>query len=703
MNEQWKDESLSFEERARILVSQMTLEEKVSQMTYNASALPRFGIFEYNWWNECLHGVARAGTATVFPQSIGMAAAFDAEKLNKVAETISDEARIKHHAADEMGDHGIYKGLTMWSPNINLLRDPRWGRGHETYGEDPCLTGRLGEAFIKGLQGDDPKYLKCVATAKHYAVHSGPEADRHHFDVHPTKRDMAESYLPAFKAAVQKAGVHSVMGAYNRVNGQPACASTELLQDILRDEWGFKGYVVSDCGAIEDIYKRHKVCPDAVHAAALAVNNGCDLCCGQEFPHLVEAVKQGLISEETITESVYRLMLYRFRLGMFDDPAHVPYAQLPYEENDCEAHHEQSLDMALDTVVMLKNDGILPLDGRKVKTIAVIGPNADSRAALMGNYSGTASVSYTVLEGIRRAFPESRILYAEGSSLVGGSAEAGWGESADFRIAEALKAAQMADVAIVVTGLNGECEGEEGYGSGDRSSMDLPESQRMLLDALCAVETPMVLVNMTGSATLFPHEARFSAILQAWYPGQMGGLAVGQLLSGAHSPCGKLPVTFYKSFDQLPPFEDYHMAGRTYRFMEQKPAYPFGFGLSYTQFAFEDLCLRKAKEGVEVQVTVKNVGERAAKAVAQAYVRILNPEYPAPIHQLGAFGCAFLQPGEQKRMTLRIEPEQLSLFDDEGRAVRHQGTARIFVGDGQPDQRTLELTGREDLWADIEL
>ena len=702
MDERWRDERLGFEERARILVSQMTLEEKVSQMNHNASALPRFGIFEYSWYNECLHGVARAGTATVFPQSIGMAAAFDEEKLRRVAQTISDEARIKHHAAAEMGDRGMYKGLTMWSPNINLLRDPRWGRGHETYGEDPCLTSRLGAAFIRGLQGDHPRYLKCVATAKHYAVHSGPEAIRHSFDVYPTRRDMAESYLPAFKAAVKKAGVRSIMGAYNRVNGQPACASAELLRDILRGEWGFEGYVVSDCGAIEDIYKRHRVCPDAMHAAALAVNSGCDLCCGAAFPHLVEAVRQGLVAEETITESVYRLMLHRFRLGMFDDPTHVPYARLPYEDNDCPAHHDQSLDMALDTVVMLKNDGILPLDGRKLRVIAVIGPNADSRTALMGNYCGTASVSYTVLEGIRRSFPDSRILYAEGCPLAGGSPEAGWGEREDFRIAEAMKAAQMADVAIVVTGLNGECEGEEGDGSGDRLSMDLPASQRMLLDALCGLDTPMVLVNMTGSATLFPHEERFSAILQAWYPGQMGGLAVGMLLNGEHSPCGKLPVTFYRN-GQLPPFEDYRMAGRTYRFMEQSPAYPFGFGLGYTHFTFENLCLRRTGEGVEVQVTVKNAGKRAGKAVARAYVRLLNPEYPVPRHQLAAFGCAFLQPGEQRRLTLHIEPEQLALFDDEGREVRHRGAARIFVGDAQPDQRTLELTEREPLWADIAL
>lgn len=693
MNQEWKNTELTPEERTKILVEQMTLEEKVSQMTYFSSALSRFGIMEYNWWNECLHGVGRAGAATMFPQPIGMAASFDDEQLQEVASIISTEARIKHYGAAEMGDRGIYKGLTMWTPNINIFRDPRWGRGHETYGEDPCLTAKLGVAFIKGLQGDDEKYVKCVATAKHFAVHSGPEADRHSFNVHPSKRDLTLTYLPAFKAAVQEGHVHSVMGAYNRVDDEACCASVALLQKTLREEWGFDGYVVSDCGAIEDIYENHKIAETPAEAAALAVNNGCDLCCGRVFPHLLKAVEQGLISEETITQSAYRLLLARMKLGMFDPIQGQPCAELPYEQNDCAEHHQKSLKMAEDSIVLLKNNGLLPLDRASLKTVAVIGPNADSRDALKGNYAGTPSETYTVLEGLREVAPNIRFILAEGCSLSGGSAEEPWGETPDYRIAEALKAAEVSDAVIVVTGLNGDKEGEEGYGSGDRTTMLLPESQRTLLDALITIDKPIVLINMTGSATIFPHEDHFEAIMQAWYPGQMGGLAIARLLFGEVCPSGKLPVTFYKDMEQVPDFSDYSMKGRTYRYMEQKPAYPFGYGLSYTRFAYDDLTLEPVGDALRAEVSVTNTGTMAGKEIVQAYVRFVEPQYESPIHQLSAFTTVRLAPNTTQRISLTIPAKQLCVCDDEGKLLRHKGTVQIFVGGGQPDARTEELTG----------
>ncbi len=701
MNNAWKDTSLSFEERCGILVSQMTLEEKVSQMTYYSSALSRFGIPEYNWWNECLHGVGRAGAATMFPQPIGMAASFDEDALFEIAGIIGDEARVKHHAAARMGDRGIYKGLTMWTPNINIFRDPRWGRGHETYGEDPFLTGRLGVAFIKGLQGDDPKYFKCIATAKHYAVHSGPEADRHAFDAEVSGKDMAETYLPAFKAAFEEGHVYSYMGAYNRVNGEAACASPTLLQKILRDEWGFDGYVVSDCGAIEDIHEHHRLTGTAAEASALAVKNGCDLCCGFIFPHLLEAAKKGYIDEAAITRSAYRLLLARFRLGLFDPEEGQAYAKLPYELNDCAEHHAKSLAMARDSLVLLKNDGVLPLDRKALKTVAVIGPNADSRDALKGNYTGTPTETYTILEGLRLKAPEIRWILAEGCALTGGSIEEKWGEPPTYRIAEALTAAERADLTIVVTGLNGDKEGEEGDGSGDRTTMLLPEPQRVLLDALATIKKPMVLLNMTGSATVFPHQDRFGAIMQVWYPGQMGGIAVADTLFGDANPSGRLPVTFYKDMAQVPDFKDYSMKGRTYRYLDAEPAYPFGYGLSYTRFAYEALDARANGGGIDIEVTVRNAGERDGREVAQAYVRWINPAHGTPARQLAAFRPVYLKAGEAKRVSLRIDAKQLCVYDEDGTPAPHHGEIVVFVGGGQPDARTEALTGQKALRATV--
>ena len=695
MNQDWKNTNLSFEERTANLVSQMTLEEKVSQMTYSSSALPRFGIPEYNWWNECLHGVARAGVATVFPQAIGLASMFDEDLMKKIASVISDEARIKHHEAEAQGDHGIYKGLTMWSPNINIFRDPRWGRGHETYGEDPYLTSRLACAFIEGLQGQDDKYLKCVATAKHFAVHSGPENLRHEFDVHPSRKDLYETYLYAFDAAVRQAHVYSVMGAYNRVNGEPCCGSHTLLEEILRREWGFDGYVVSDCGAVEDFYTNHKTSENAVAAAAAAVNNGCDLCCGWVYPRLMEAVKQGLVSEETVDKAVYRLILARMRLGMFDPPENQPYTHIPEEKLDCREHHELSLQAARESIVLLKNDGVLPLNRKALHTIAVIGPNADSREALLGNYCGTASETYTVLEGIRaRAGSDTRILFAEGCALTGGSAEEPWGEEPTYRFAEAKTAAEKADVILLVLGLNGEKEGEEGYGSGDRDTMNLPRHQSELAKLIGAVQKPKILINMTGSATTFPWANQYDAILQAWYPGQMGGLAAAELLFGDACPCARLPVTFYRSLDQLPDMKEYSMAGGTYRFLKEKPAYPFGYGLSYTSFAYEKLSGVWDENGVQLQFTLRNTGKTDGKEVTQIYL------LPQPLgeqtaqYKLVCLQCTRLKAGESRDITLKIASRELSCYDDDGHLQPPADCVTLSVGGGLPDERTEELTGR---------
>lgn len=682
----WKDKSLPAGERARILVSQMTLEEKISQMTYFASAIPRFGIPEYGWWNEALHGVARAGTATMFPQAIGMAASFDTELLGETAACIGKEAKIKHLCASQWEDRSSYKGLTMWSPNINIFRDPRWGRGHETYGEDPYLTSRMGVSFIQGLQGSDDAPL-CDATAKHFAVHSGPENLRHTFNAEVSKKDLALTYLPAFETAVREGHVHAVMGAYNRVNGEAACASEELLVDTLRGKWGFDGYVVSDCGAIEDIYNTHKLVNDPAEAAALAVNRGCDLCCGWVFPHLMEAVERGLISEDAITQSVIRLMTARIRLGTLDEEPSVSREE--YFTVDCEAHHELSRKMACESMVLLKNEGMLPLAPASVGTVAVIGPNADSRLALIGNYNGTPSETWTVLEGLRASLPDSRVLYAEGCSLQGGSPEKGWGEPDSYRLGEALEIASLSDTVIVVLGLNGEMESEQpeasANGVGDKNSLNLPEDQIMLVNALHTLKKKMILINMTGSSCVFPHEEDFGAILQAWYPGQMGGLAVADILLGRFSPEGRLPVTFYSSTDQLPPFEQYGMEGRTYRYFSGECAYPFGFGLSYNSYEYQGLQVKKTDSGYAVSVQVTNHGNIPGRETVQAYVSWEDPASEMPLRQLCAIAKANPAPGESETVSLFIPERALYVCDDEGVFHPHHGNIHLYVGGTQPD------------------
>jgi len=696
------------------LISLLTLEEKVSQMLYASSAIGRLGIYEYNWWNEALHGVARAGVATVFPQAIGMAAAFNRQLLHEVAAAIAAEGRAKYNAARRHEDRGMYKGITFWSPNINIFRDPRWGRGQETYGEDPYLTGRLAVAFITGLQGDDPKYLKAAACAKHYAVHSGPELKRHEFNAQVSPKDLRETYLPAFRDAVKEAKVEAVMGAYNRVNGEPACGSYELLIKILREEWGFEGHVVSDCGAIRDFYTDHKVVETPAQAAALAVNNGCDLNCGRVFEHLLDAVNQGLLSEEAVDRAVKRLLRARFKLGMFDPEELVPFNWIPYEVNDCAEHRLLAREMARESIVLMKNEGsLLPLDKAKVKNIAVIGPNADSRDVLIGNYFGTASKYVPLLAGIQQAVNDgTRVYYAQGCDLRS-TKTSGWGRKPTSGFAEALTIAEMADVVIMAMGISPKMEGEQGAsadsdGGGDRLSLDLPGMQEALLKAIHALGKPIVLVLFNGSPlTINWAQEHIPAIIEAWYPGQEGGNAIADVIFGDYNPSGRLPVTFVKSLDQLPDFEDYSMENRTYRFMNSTPLYPFGYGLSYTKFDYSGLALDQdavdagSDFAVKVSVSVTNSGDRAGAEVVMLYVKDEEASVRVPNWELQGFQKIMLQPGESQRVEFTLARRQLALIGNDGKCVLEPGRFTIYVGGQQPDARSQELTGRQVLKAGL--
>jgi beta-glucosidase len=698
---------LPIEKRVRDLVSRMTLQEKIGQTLYAAEAIPRLGVPEYNWWGECLHGAARAGIATVFPQSIGMAASFDTLLMKQVATAIGDEVRAKHHEFVRQGDYGIFKGLTMWSPNVNIFRDPRWGRGQETYGEDPYLSGRMGVAFVQGLQGEDPKYLKVVATPKHYAVHSGPEALRHHFDAHAGPKDLRETYLPAFRDCVVEAKAASVMGAYNRTNGEPCCASPTLLEKILRREWGFEGYVVSDCGAIWDIFAHHTSASSPEKAAAMAVNAGCDLNCGRTYSALVEAVKQGLIEEKTIDRAVERLMRARMQLGMFDPPERVPHARIPFEINDCEEHRKLALQMARESMVLLKNkDGLLPLS-KQTKCIAVIGPNADDREMLLGNYNGYPSHYKTLLDGIRQSVSENtKVLYARGCNWISDE-NTRWGIKAEAGFAEALTAVQRAEVIVLCLGLTAELEGEEGSAKqaewqGDRLNIGLPEIQQRLLEAVAAQGKPVVLVLCSGSPLSVPWaEDHVGAIIEAWYPGQEGGKAVAEVLFGDYSPAGRLPVTVVRSLDQLPPFTDYDMRGRTYRYLEDQPLYPFAYGLSYASFEYASLELSSSRveagESLRVSVEVRNSGKQPAEEVIQLYLSDLEASVRVPRWQLAGMRRILLEAGKKQTISFEVSPRQMALIDEAGQCILEPGTFRAYVGGHQPDQRSAALTGKQVL------
>ncbi len=624
---------MTFMDRAKALVAQMTLEEKMSQMKYDAPAVERLGIPAYNWWNECLHGVARSGVATVFPQAIGMAASFDTDMMHRVATAISDEARAKYNEYKSFGYTDIYQGLTFWSPNINIFRDPRWGRGHETYGEDPYLTGRMGVAFIKGLQGEG-KYRKVDATVKHYAVHSGPEELRHSFDAKVSEHDLRETYLWAFKYCIDHANPSAVMGAYNRTNGEPCCGSKTLLGDILYGEWGFDGYVVSDCGAICDMHRSHKVTANDVESAALAVNNGCQMNCGKAYLWLKDAYDQGLVSEETITAAVEKLFEARFRLGMFDDDCE--YDNIPYEVVDCEQHRALNRKMAQKCMVLLKNDGILPL-GSNVRTIAVIGPNADDKGILLGNYNGTPAKYATLLRGIQDGF-DGRVIYARGCHLTRPALD----KNEEHPLNEALIAAKNADVVVLIMGINPSIEGEEGdaYNSargGDRVDLELPAVQRELIDAVMALGKPTVFVNVSGSCTNLEREdKRCNAVLQCFYPGAEGGNALADILFGKVSPSARLPVSFYRSIDDLPAFEDYSMENRTYKFFKGKCVYEFGHGLTYSDV--------KEHWIDENTVEVHNTGN------CDTDYSVLKFDY-IPHKCLTNFTCLHLRAGEKQRVT----------------------------------------------------
>jgi beta-glucosidase len=840
--------SLPFEQRAADLVSRLTLEEKVQQMKDVAPAIDRLGVPAYNWWNEALHGVARSGLATVFPQAIGFAATWNDSLVFRMASVISDEARAKHHEYVRNGSFGRYRGLTFWSPNINIFRDPRWGRGQETYGEDPFLTGKLAVQFIHGLQGNDPKYFKTVATVKHFAVHSGPEPERHTFDAVVSERDLRETYLPHFEMGIREGGAYSLMCAYNRVDGKPACGSDMLLGDILRGEWKFPGYVVSDCGAIDDIFLRHKVVQTAPEAASLAVKTGTDLDCGRVYPSLADAVKQGLITEAQIDTSLTRLFLARFKLGMFDPPEMVRWARTPFSVLDQPAHHELARQVARESIVLLKNDrGTLPLR-KDLGTLAVIGPNADQWRMLLGNYNGIPSNPVTPLRGIREAVSRrTRVLYARGSDLADGfplletipssamrtpsggrglqgayfgnrtlegtpvftrmdtTVEVDWHEGApregmnpnDFGVrwtgtirppvtgvyrlgvtttmraevalddsvvvrttypqrdnefpdprlaqsapirleagrsyrvrveahesygeaelelvwstpttgleAEAVAAATQADAVVMFLGLTARLEGEEmsvaidGFRGGDRTSIDLPAAQQRLLERVAAVGKPTVLVLLNGSALAVNWaQANVPAIVEAWYPGQAGN-AMADVLFGDYNPAGRLPITFYKSANDIPAFDDYRMAGRTYRFFKGEPLYPFGHGLSYTTFSYANLKTSGESAGpndtVTVSVDVTNSGKRPGDEVVQMYVEHVGSAVERPIRDLRGYRRLTLAPGETKTVQLPLPISTLAYWDESGhRWIVEPDQVRIRVGASSADlrlARTIQIT-----------
>ena len=824
----YQNPELSTPRRVDDLLARMTLEEKVTQMLDVAPPIERLGIPAYNWWNECLHGVARAGVATVFPQAIGLAATWNTDLMFEVADVISTEARAKYHEALRQDNHARYYGLTMWSPNINIFRDPRWGRGQETYGEDPYLTARMGVAFVKGLQGNDAKYLKVVSTPKHYAVHSGPEPDRHVFDAITDSRDLYETYLPAFEATVVEANAWSIMCAYNRYLGEACCGSPVLLQKILREDWGFEGYIVSDCGAIRDIYAFHKITENAAEAAALAVKSGTDLNCGSTYRALNEAVEKKLITEDELDVSLRRLFTARFKLGMFDPPEAVVYAQIPFEKNDCEEHRLLSLRAARESMVLLKNDGILPLS-KTLKRIAVIGPNADNLPVLLGNYNGTPSNPVSILKGIQnKVGDQTEVVYTMGCSHTDNNPPAslipkdvlfhggqsglkaeyftntdlsgepfitrvdekirntwlrkridGLGrenfsirwtgeivpkESGDYLIsvtgddgyrlffdnqaiienwsthapekqsamvslkkgtatalkleffqggggaeialewakpeldpdAETLSLAQSADIIIFAGGISPRLEGEEmpvhidGFTGGDRTKIGLPQVQVDLLKKLHATGKPVILVSMSGSAlALNWSNANLPAILHAWYPGQEGGTAVADILFGDYNPAGRLPLTFYKSVDQLPPFDDYNMKERTYKYFTQDPLYAFGHGLSYTTFEYSDLKLAQtieAGENLDIEVKVRNAGNIAGDEVVQVYVTDLKASHPVPLLELLGSKRIHLKAGDSKTVAFTITPRQLALWDDAANNILEPGLFSLSVGGRQPNQ-----------------
>lgn len=836
------DPSQPIDARVDDLIKRMTLEQKASQLVNQARAIPELQVAGYDWWSEALHGVANAGTATVFPEPIGLAATFDDPLIHQMAIVIGTEARAKHEVAVKAGRHDIMEGLDFWSPNINIFRDPRWGRGQETYGEDPFLTGRMGVAFVTGLQGDDPKYFRVISTPKHYAVHSGPEPSRHSIDVHVSKHDMEDTYLPAFRAAVTEGKAESVMCAYNRVNGQPACANDFLLLDTLRGAWKFNGYVVSDCDAVVDIYEGHHYTSSQAEAAAVALKHGMDNECADfftiakdnhDYRPYIDAVHQGLLSEADLDRALKRLFTARMRLGMFDPPNMVPYANTPESEIDSPAHRQLALRTAQESIVLLKNDGVLPL-GATVKKILVVGPLAEQTQVLHGNYAGTASHAVTALEGIRKQFGAAKVSYVPGTNFLrqevvipasvlstdngkpglkgeyfsgelSGNPElvrtdpevnvdlshhpdpqalplpngmkefsARWtgfitpAESGLYRIglvgsmnrmwldnkqvvddavlhdpntqtveveltkgrhypvkieylrggfgtklvwlpvsknplAEATSAARDADVVVAIVGITSKLEGEEmkvdlpGFRGGDRTSLNLPAEEEVLLGAIESTGKPLVVVLMNGSALSvnWAHD-HANAMLDSWYAGEEGGTAIAQVLAGDYNPAGRLPVTFYKGVEQLPPFEDYSMNNRTYRYFSGEPLYTFGYGLSYTSFEYSGLKFSnptlQAGSPVDVEVDVKNTGKRDGDEVVQLYISFPKMD-GAPLKALRGFTRVRLKSGESQHLKLTLAPRDLSYVNEAGDRMVAAGDYLITVGGGQPGTAAAHADG----------
>ncbi len=698
-------------EKARVLaarlVSRMTVEEKASQLLYNSPAIPRLGIREYNWWNEASHGVARAGTATVFPHAIALAATFHPALLHTVGDAVSTEARAKYNQNLRYGDRDIYKGITFWTPNMNIFRDPHWGRGQETFGEDPYLTAMLSCQYIAGLQGEG-EFLKTAACAKHFAVHSGPEKQRHSFDARVTPHDLWETYLAAFEWTVRHTEVAGVMGAYNRLNGVPCCCSEELIHHILIGQWGFDGYFVSDCGALRDISEGHGYADSDTESAALAIKAGCNLNCGWAYEKLIDAYEMDLITQEDLTAAAEKLFTIRYLLGEFEKER--PYKDIPYEAVDCPAHRKLNLEAARECMVLLKNqDGFLPLAPETVKSIAVIGPNSMSVTALEGNYNGYASQYITVADGIRQVFPDAEIRVSKGCHLwYEGKNE--WNGFGDIR-SDGMAAAAQSELTVLCLGLDSTVEGEDGMVSGDytvggdKRNLYLPKTQQRLAEAICDVCENVIVVLMAGSS-LDPGEkvrSHAKAILQAWYPGAVGGLAVAQLLAGAYSPSGRLPVTFYRGDSSMPTFTDYTMAGRTYRYFQEEPLYPFGFGLSYTEFAYRDLTAVKREIGWQAEVTVKNVGAVSGKEKVQLYASYRDSRTVTPRYQLCGLCCVDLLPGEETRVQIDVDAFWLQAVLPDGTRVEPDGGIVLYAGGQQPDLYSAALTGKECLRLVIEI
>lgn len=695
----WHDPSRPLKARADDLIRRMSLAEKVAQLQNAAPAIARLGLPSYDYWNEALHGVANNGIATVFPEPIGAASSWDPALFRREGTVIGVEGRAKHndYVTTHNGDSKWWDGLTFWTPNINIFRDPRWGRGQETYGEDPYLTSEIGIDFVKGIQGDDPNYMLAMACAKHYAVHSGPERERHRFDAQASERDLYETYLPQFERVVREGKVAGVMSSYNAINGAPASANTFLLNDLLRKRWGFDGYVVSDCGAIGDIWQQHHYVNTPEEAAAAAVKAGCNLCCGGDYNALVRAVQQVLVTEKEVDAALYHTLWTRFRLGMFDPADKVPYSKYTLKDNDTPANRQVALDLARQSLVLLKNDGILPLDRSKFKRIAVIGPNGDSKSMLQGNYHGSASRPISILDGIKQlAGPNTEVTFALGSPITTKPGTAPWSgqdnttnRPASDLSAEALRNAAGADVIIYVGGITPAQEGE-GF---DRDSIELPDVQEELVQALQATGKPMVMVNCSGSAIALPWEAEhLPAILQAWYPGEAGGQAVAEVLFGEVNPSGHLPVTFYHGTTDLPAFTDYSMTNRTYRYFNGKPLYAFGHGLSYTTFEFKGGKLGSKKitprGTAKITFSLSNTGQRDGDEVAQIYYRHVDSKVSQPKLSLCGFSRVSVKSGKTTQVTIEIPAERLRYWDPAKKYyVVEPGDYELLVGAASDDIR----------------